>query len=255
MKDIAPILKTLGLLDSEVKVYLVALELGPSTVIEIAGKTRLSRPATYTAINALADRGLMSTVTQGKRRLFASEHPDRLVQYAKRKEQELSEHVSDLERALPALNLRVGGEKPVVKAFEGKEGIHAIIEDLRLSRPKEIEEISNIDAMRAVLAPEDLEPMRRELTRIGARVRGLYAGSSVSREQNADARALPKEFAQFNGNITIYGNKMALVTFTGQLHSVIIENDALAQTMRTMFELAWKGASELPEVPVEGEGE
>lgn len=246
MHDITPTLRSLGLLESEVKVYLAALEGGPSTVIDLAGATRLSRPATYTAIETLTERGLMSTVQAGKKRLFSAEHPDRLLQYAKRRESELAERVADLERALPDLALRVGGEKPIVKSFEGKEGIQAIIEDIREARPQRIDEITNVDAMRAVLAQGELQPIRQELERIGTKVRGLYAGSNLRPSLNTDARVLPERLRHFKGNISVSGKRIAIITFTGKLHSIMIESEDLADTLRTLFDLAWETAKEFP---------
>ncbi|MDO8425085.1 MAG: helix-turn-helix domain-containing protein [bacterium] len=248
MKDIAPILKSLGLLESEVKVYLAALELGPSTVIEIAKSTRLSRPATYTAIGTLSERGLMSTVTRGKRKLFAAEHPERLLHYAQRKEQELSERVADLGRLLPELTLRVGGEKPVVKSFDGKEGIHALVEDIRSVRPKEILEMTNVDAMFAVIASEDLAPLRRELQSIGSRVRGLYRGERIAPPSvpGSEKRILPDAFGDFQGHLAIYSHHVAFAAFTGKMHAVIIENGEVVNTLRVLFELAWAKAQEFP---------
>lgn len=243
MHDITPTLRSLGLLESEVKVYLAALEGGPSTVIDLAGATRLSRPATYTAIETLTERGLMSTVQAGKKRLFSAEHPDRLLQYAKRRESELAERVADLERALPDLALRVGGEKPIVKSFEGKEGIQAIIEDIREARPQRIDEITNVDAMRAVLAQGELQPIRQELERIGTKVRGLYAGTNLRPSPNTEARVLPERLRHFKGNISVSGKRIAIITFTGKLHSIMIESEDLADTLRTLFELAWETAS------------
>lgn len=246
MHDITPTLRSLGLLESEVKVYLAALEGGPSTVIDLASATRLSRPATYTAIETLTERGLMSTVQAGKKRLFSAEHPDRLLQYAKRRESELAERVADLERALPDLALRVGGEKPIVKSFEGKEGIQAIIEDIREARPQRIDEITNVDAMRTVLAQGELQPIRLELERIGTRVRGLYAGSNLRPSPNTDARVLPERLRRFKGNISVSGKRIAIITFTGKLHSIMIESEDLADTLRTLFDLAWETAKEFP---------
>lgn len=246
MHDITPTLRSLGLLESEVKVYLAALEHGPSTVIDLAGATRLSRPATYTAIDTLSTRGLMSTVQAGKKRLFSAEHPDRLLQYAKRRQSELTERVADLERALPDLALRVGGEKPIVKSFEGKEGIQAIIEDIRESRPQRIDEITNVDAMRAVLAQGELAPIRMELERIGTKVRGLYAGTNLRPSQNTEARVLPERLRHFKGNISVSGKRIAIITFTGKLHSIMIESEDLADTLRTLFDLAWETAREFP---------
>ncbi|MDO8598686.1 MAG: helix-turn-helix domain-containing protein [bacterium] len=242
MQDIAPILRSLGFLESEAKVYLASIELGPSTVIDLAGATRLSRPATYTAVEALRERGIMGTLVVGKRRLFSAEHPDRLLAYAQRKATEVRDRVSDLSRAVQELALRMGGEKPVVKAFEGKEGIQAIIEDVRATRPKTMEEISNIDALRAVVSAEELAPMREELARSGCTIRGLYTGERLKPTSITDARVLPDRLAKFRGNVSIYGNKIALMTFAGKLHSIMIEDAILAETMRTLFEAAWEGA-------------
>lgn len=246
MQDIAPLLRSLGFLESEIKVYLAALERGPSTVIDLSSATHLSRPATYTAIEALAERGIMGTLSLGKKRLYTAEHPDRLVQYAKRREGELHARVEDLARLLPELVLRVGGEKPIVKAFEGKEGIQAIIDDIKQTRPRTMEEIANIDALRLVVRPEELAPMRDELQRIGTKIRALYAGDDVTATAITDARLLPPELRGFRGNISIYANKVALVTFVGKFHSVIIEDAAIAGTLRMLFELAWATAKEFP---------
>ncbi|MBI2483017.1 hypothetical protein HYV74_02440 [Candidatus Uhrbacteria bacterium] len=247
MKDVAPILRSLGLLDSEVKVYLAALELGPSTVIDLASETRLSRPATYAAIESLTKRGLVTTLQSGKKRLFAGEHPDRLLQYAKRRELELQERVSELTRAVPELALRIGGAKPVVKVYEGKEGVLAIIESISASRPKQIDEITNVDAMQAVILDEERKPIVSEIQRVGTKVRGLYAGSSIKRSAHAQKRVLPQEFSGFRGHISTSDNSVALVTFAGKMHSVLVESEELAATFRVLFELAWQRAAEFQE--------
>lgn len=248
MRDVTPILRSLGLLESEIKVYLGALERGPSTVLDLAKETRLSRPATYAAIDSLTERGLMGTLQMGKKRLFAAEHPDRLLHYAQQRESELHGHVADLARAISELALRIGGERPVVKAFEGKEGIQAIIEDMKRTRPQTMDEIANIDAMRTVVSKEDLAPMREEFIRARTKIRGLYSGSDVRVVDGAEGRLIPPPLAAFRGDIAIYANKIALVTFAGKFHSVIIEDAILADTLRVLFAVAWIGAKEFPEI-------
>jgi len=58
MRNITPILQSLGLLESEVKTYETLLHHGAMTVIDISKRTKLSRQATYVAISGLTDRGL-----------------------------------------------------------------------------------------------------------------------------------------------------------------------------------------------------
>lgn len=242
MKDIKPILRALGLLDSEVKTYLKALEKGPSTVLELAQASKLSRQATYTAIQALTRRGLVSSAEHGKKHLYAAEHPDKLLTYSERRVSDLKEKLDDLRRALPELELRVGGEKPVVKVFEGKEGIRAIIDDMRATHAKHSEEITDLEAMARVLTPKDLKPMREELRKIGAHIRGLYAGEFSATPVSSERYPVPKDRHGFKSNIGIYGDKIAMVTFEGKMYSIIIESKALTKALRVLFEFAFEGA-------------
>lgn len=244
MKDIAPILRSFGLLESEIKTYMAALENGSGTVLDLAKLTKLSRQAVYVAIDALTARGLMSSALRGKKRFYAAEHPDKLLAYARRHENEVKEKMKDLERILPEIELQIGGERPVVRVFEGKEGMRAIIEDMRMTRSKESVEISDLEAMYKVLTPDDLKAMRIEVKKSGSHVRGLYAGTPGEKVVSVDRFSLPKEFWGFKSNIGIYGeDKIALVTFEGKMYSVVIESKALTKALRTLFELAFKGGA------------
>lgn len=243
MKDIASILRSLGLLESEIKTYMTALEHGPQTALDLADKSKLSRQGVYTAIESLMERGIMSSVLRGKKRFYAAEHPDKLLAYAKRRATEMNERVQDLERSLPELELQIGGERPTVRMFEGKEGVRAIISDMEQSMPKEVQEMADFDALNKVLSKEDLLPLKRQIDKRKTRVKGIYAGTpSGPTRVNVDRFYLPKEYKNFHSNITIYGDKIALVTLEGKMYSVILESAVLANTLRILHELALKCA-------------
>ncbi len=241
MEKISPILKSLGLLDSEVSTYLAALEKGPSTVIDLTKASKLSRQATYTAIEILTERGLMSSVLRGKKRFYTAEPPEKLLSYAKRKDQELHEQVNDLERALPELELQIGGEKPVVKVFEGKEGIKTIIQDIETAAVDESFEITDVDAMYRVLTPEDLKEMRGKLKRKKRQVYGIYTPSEAPKSETvtSEQAVLSDEEIGFDSNIGIYGSKVMLVTFRGKMYSVVIDSEPLAEAMKILFKHAY----------------
>jgi sugar-specific transcriptional regulator TrmB len=242
MKDITPILRSLGLTESEVSTYLTALEKGPSTVLDLAKAAGLSRQAVYVAIDALGERGLMSSTLVGKRSLYSADAPEQLLAYAKRHEQDLRRRTEELERLLPELKLQVGGEKPVVRVYEGKEGIRASLADVQRTKPKEAYEIADLDAVRAVMPAEEVEPVRRELKKIGTKVYGIYSGKMSDTELKVDRLALPKELGGFNANITVYEDKVAMITLENKLYSILIESASLANAIRTLFKLAMKNA-------------
>ncbi len=239
MKDIAPILRSLGLLESETKTYLAALEHGPQTVIDLAKGTRLSRQATYLAIEALTERSLMSSVLRGKKRFYAAEHPDKLLAYAKRSRMDMDQRIQDLERTLPELELQMGGERPIVKVFEGKEGIRAVMDELSQKNAKvmRIDELSDLNAVYASLTPQDLVPFRDRLKKHKPEAHLLVAGEPNS-PTPYERFILPKEFWGFKSDIVVYDNYVHLVTFEGKMHSILIESPSLVRAFRVLFELA-----------------
>lgn len=256
MKDIVPILRSLGLLESEIKTYLMAFEKGAGTVLDLAKATRLSRQAVYVAIESLSKRSLMTSALHGKKRYYSAEPPDKLLLYAERREQDMKEKIADLKRTIPEFALSMGGSRPIVKVYEGKEGLKAVLEDIQTTEYRgEAVEITDTDAMKAVASFEDRGPTQRELKKRGGGIKGLYAGENArANEIKGERYLLPKELSDFKSNIGIYGDKIALITFEGKMYSVMIESPALTKTMRILFHLAFRGANDFPRVSQNPEG-
>lgn len=246
MRDISHVLKTLGLLDSETKTYLAALELGPSTVIQLTGKTGISRQGSYTAIEALIGRGLMSSVEKGKKTLYAAESPERLVSFAEARLRTMESTIKEIKAAADDLHLMRKGEKPVVKMFEGTEGFIALREDILESAPTHIEEIANDDSISQLTIDKDISPLKEKLEKMGAKSRVIVISKDnvKSDRRNKEVRQIRRKDINYTGDVIIYGNKIALSSLKGKLIGVIIESEELAQTMRSLFQLAWDRAGE-----------
>lgn len=239
MTHVSTILHALGFVESEIKTYLSSIELGAATVIELTKKTRLSRQATYVAIEALTERGLMASIVKGKKRYYVAEDPEKLASYAKRREQEMKEKLEDLNKILPELKLRAHGEKPIVKMFEGKEGIQAILTDIEQTKPKFAKEIIDLEARNAVISSEDVEPVFKMTQKVGTKVEGLYYGTPLREDAtNTMRNFISKQKGGFKAGITLYGNKVAIFTFTGKMNSIMIESPEIAKTMGILFDQA-----------------
>ncbi len=240
MKNITPILQSLGLLESEVKTYMAALENGAGTAIQLSKTTGLSRQAIYDAVAALSDRGIMSSSLNGKKRFYVAEHPESLLAYAKRKQMHMQTEVEKLERLVPTLELQMGGERPIVRAFEGKESINAIMEDMKQTDFSVGYEITDVDAMYEVLTADDLKSYRMAIKQKGVEFKGLYSSKDGLREQfiPGERRILSEEDAGFQSHVDVVGDKVKMVTFAGKIHAVIIESKHIAHAMRTLMKMA-----------------
>ena len=243
MINIKKILNSLGLLESEIKTYVAALELGPSTVIMLSKRTRLSRQAIYDALGALTDRGIMSSLMRGKKRLYTAEHPETLLQYAQRKQKDLDTQIDKLEHMIPKLELQLNQEKPVVKLFEGKEGVKMMAEVISsVAEGAELYEISDYGAIYSVLSLEDLSVLSKihENKRTTKKVFS-YMLSKRPKSPNVERYMInTKEYPSFSADIFVTENKVFMISFSGNMYAVYIENKDIAQTMKTLFRFAEK---------------
>ena len=80
-------LEKMGLSKGEIKVYKVILNLGICSINKIHENVGIERRNIYDIINKLIDRGLISYVTENKKRLFRTTHPNKLLGYLDEKEE------------------------------------------------------------------------------------------------------------------------------------------------------------------------
>ncbi len=238
--DILKLFTSLGLSATESKVYLASLSLGPNSVQEIAKKAKLSRTSAYAAIEVLQQRGLMSTFERGKKRFFAAEEPENALAHFRGYVKQMEHQIDVLQRALPEVKMMAGGERPAVRFYEGDEAIRSLFHDVDRLKPSFMYEVANLDDVAEMLDPKLLEETRRLLDPARTRTRILYRGALRKKpREHVEFCELPKALGDFHGDIWIYGNHIAFVTFLGKPVTVIIENRAFAETAKVLFEAAW----------------
>lgn len=176
--DIPKLFTTLGLSESETKIYLASLSLGPTSVQDIAKKARISRTAAYDAVATLQDRGLMSTFERGKKKLFAAEDPERAAGYFREQVHKMEEELEALNRAMPEMKLMAGGERPAVRFYEGYEGLRTLFHDVAKLAPDKLDEVSNYEDIYKHLDEKFLLEVREILKPDKMRYRVLHRGAS-----------------------------------------------------------------------------
>jgi sugar-specific transcriptional regulator TrmB len=246
MKDYVAILRNIGLNESEAKVYLTNLELGPSPAHILVKRSGFSRPATYQAIDLLVEKGLLTYVLRGKRNLYIAESPDRLLHVGEAQLKDAQTKVNDLSSVLDTLKMMQRGDRPVMRFVEGLEGLHIILRDLADTKPDSTTEIVNIDALNKVFTAEELKSVQGILANFKASGRALLAGNVSFVRSGVEARILPSNIFNFSGDLIAYGNKLAVVSYKDKLIGVLIESQVIADTFRVLFDLAWIGAKEYP---------
>ncbi|MEK7105308.1 MAG: helix-turn-helix domain-containing protein [Patescibacteria group bacterium] len=254
MDSLSRELMHLGLSEKEAAVYVAALQLGPVPVQDIAKQSKVNRATTYVMIESLEKRGLISSTIKDKKRIFIAEAPDRLLSLIRLQKKELEEQENEMAHLLPKLNalFNRSGEKPEVRYLEGVEGLEMLRREFEKLNGETIQ-IVGYDAFTKAMDHEPTIEHRETLRKKRSLIRAIHV-TERSRADLAtqfedlgdvlDFRVVhPKDFPfKVQGEITVREDVIDLFTYTASPLAIEVRSAILADTLRGLFELAWKGA-------------
>jgi len=250
-------IEELGLSNKEARVYVANLMLGSAGVQQIADTSGIKRVTTYVILEALAGLGLVSQTVKAKKTLFNAESPENLRRVLEKREQLLQDQKHQLEEMLPELGKlkSVPRETPTVKFYDTAEGIITVmktfISEGKKAGVKKVYGISNLDQLHEFF-PEIAEAQTNpDRVSSGITSQFIYTTkrgpiyNESDRAHNRDSRFVPLRQYGLNGDISIVGNKIAMLSLSGSRPiAVVIESKELSKAMLGVFELAWKAASD-----------
>tara|TARA_Y100000310_G_C20644436_1_gene795760 strand:+ start:86 stop:853 length:768 start_codon:yes stop_codon:yes gene_type:complete len=242
-------LEQFGLKEKEAKVYLASLELGVSSVQKIAKKASINRATAYFVLDTLIEQGLVTHFQQGKKRYFAATHPAQLLRLIKQQKLDLEEAEAKLEKeVIPELLSihNVAADKPKVMFYEGINGLRAMREDFLKTKDKEIEAIFPVEGYKSIFSERETKKYREARKKKNIHVRAIYTIPKDSpqplKPDFSKIRKVSNKKFPLTADITLYDNKVAIASFKQkQPYGVIIESKEISETIRSMFNLAWRG--------------
>jgi len=252
-------LRSIGLSEKAALVYAAILEMGTAFPSKIAETTTLNRTTVYHILTDLSVKGLITEIEQKKKRCYQVEPPKRLINFTKMQIRLAEESAECAKKILPEIEglFNLLPHKPRVRYFEGIEGVLAVYEDhLTEKEPYEMLGISNVEALIPSLPHEFVTTYVKTKETRGIKTRAIFPDTKFSTSydkqvyKGIDKKFIPKmkyiptEKFPYNCEITIYGKeKVSIINFQKNvLIGVIIEEKAIADMMRMIFELAWVGA-------------
>lgn len=239
-------LRDLGLSDGEIKIYGALLDIGQSPLNRIHEKTGIERRNIYDILNKLIERGLVSYVTENRRRLFQLANPTKLVGYVDEKMLDLERTKKEVQAMVPEITKKFNAEKPEIDAelFTSEDGVKAVWEACL-----EHKKIYFIAAGRywPINKPHYFASwMRRRLAKkiplhILLRQENIKDFKPFPMEK---ARFLPKAFSGHPNVIFVYGDNVANVMLHDQPFAFVIRNKQIAENYIKYFDFLWKQSTE-----------
>lgn len=251
---IAEQLQSLGLKPNEAKIYLALLELGQGTVSEISKTAQLNRTTGYDILERLAVDGLANRLASGKKINYIVEPPIRLKQYLENKKHQAERRLDEAGDVIPQLqNLYKKENKPVIKFFEGRDGIKNIYWHT-LEAKSVIYSILDL----SIYLPEYDQFGKeyiRERSKRGVKEKALVLKNQAGLKYYNDIYKNNKHYQKFTeyrwlekqfpftpaAEVNIYDNVvMGVLVKPGENAAFEIKNPSFANSLKIIFELAWE---------------
>lgn len=237
-------LALLGVGEKSAKVYLAGLALGTTSVQELSHRSGLKRSTVYLHLDELVKQGLFEHLSLNNKKYYRALAPEVL-------EERLKKSLSNFQSELPklvALSAKTTG-KPQVQVFEGEEGIKQMYAEIKKARSFRV--WSNVGVSEAKPFHDSYMELAETVEENGIGVREIVADNKEAKRYSRlvakvsgpsySARTATVEGLQ--NDTIIYDNVVAIFSLHGlNMFVVRIEDAAIADTMRAVFEMAWKTA-------------
>jgi len=243
-------LQDIGLNSDEAKVYLTALELGNKPASIIARKAEFKRVHTYLILGRLIKMGLASKQEKAGIIHFQMIEPEMLDRFLAKKESKLQDYRQRLKTLLPQFQSHKNPsvEMPKVSFYEGVEGLKTMYEDTLVGTESSV--IYGFSDYPSVFSGMEGYVDDYPARRVGQQTKNWIITTETemardyqkrNRKDMRDLRFIPKKYGRFATEVNVYQDKVSIMAFGAEKNGVIIENKAIADTMRVLWKVLWDG--------------
>lgn len=238
------ILQDLGLTQTEIKVYLTLLELGSSSAGKIIEKSNLPNSTIHRDLNSLINKGIISFILEGKRKLYQATNPESFFEFIEDKRRRFEKILPELKKEQEKKN-----KEEIARIYKGVRGIKEVYNLMINTKGKEYNTYGGGPITTKIMGLDWWLNLHKRRVENKLPSRQVFdelvkeAGKEIAKNKLTKIRYISKEFAQFQ-EIIIVEDKVAISVFTENPYAFLIQDKNVAESYRKYFELLWKIAKD-----------
>lgn len=244
-----PILRELGLNESEALIYELLLQTGSVEARELIEPSGLGRGNVYNVLTSLEKRGLVLALHGGSKTRYQAADPTKLTELLQNKEQQLDALRATFQQSLTHMNsaFTLSTGKPAIQLFEGLEGVTQALDD-SLTATGEILTYLDPTHITGSIAEVNAKYFAKRLKK------GVYKRLLINAKQHdaavlgesnqyTESRTCSSPITGLYSVMELYDDKVAFHTYApGKYISFILQNPLVTQLHRSMFEALWSAS-------------
>jgi sugar-specific transcriptional regulator TrmB len=235
----------LGLSKSEATLYLTLLKIGRAGAQELADETGFYDANTYQALERLCDKGIISKIIEGRKRIYQVQKPEALVEFIGKKKDDLEAR----EKLAKELVIKVEKVKKEISSHEtavvykGIAGVKQVYTEI-------IKEKLDYFVFGSPAESEDLiGDYYWQNLHLKQREKKIKAKMIFHKSLRHWKELVPKDIINLKfldekleplTETTIFGTKVAFTVWTEKPVVTIINNKHVADSYMQIFNILWK---------------
>lgn len=240
-------LKNIGLNEKEIILYMELLRADSYSVLDLSKNTNILRTSVYPIIETLKEKGLVSEIKIGKKIRFQAEAPERIGSYIESQKIRLEEQSQLAEEFIPQLKSlsRQTGEKPIVKVYEGRDGIFQANEESfgygKISKDDVAYFVYPFDLVKNLFSEQELKKSKNQRTNRHIKSEAIYTYSEGDRpaSENSVRLRIDGEKYPIKCDVSIFKDMVRIHTLSKSLSSLVIKSQDIADTFKSIFKIAF----------------
>jgi len=238
MDNIIENLHEAGLTGNEARVYLELLKKGEISANSIAKSISMDRTLTYTVLNHLIEKGMVSYIIRENKKFFVAANPENLMNNIRKREAITADLIEELKKIQ-----KISGESQEITVYEGKKGLRTLITEIAKSKI-----VYSFGATGRLYDTLYESPhLTKEMLKEGMKGKIIFSSKCknhpFTKFKNIKCRYLD---VKSEATTTIFDDKITIHLIKEKPIIIIIKNKLIADSYRAYFEVLWMQAKETP---------
>lgn len=241
-------LKSLGLSEKEIKIYLACLKLGSSKASEIASYAKIERQASYYILKLLMKKGFISETIKSGVQYYEVSNPKTLlrkIEEEKKTKEEAIKEIIDEQKKLK----NVAIPKARVSWYEGVEGFKTILREMLEVEDKELYSYNPEKVIKFIPLFLESYALKRKEKKIKTKIISeettfLKDEKKKEKEKLREIKFLDEIMKGKDYGLAIAKDKVIFVRVTEKEQiGIKIEDESFAELQKNIFNVLWEKAS------------
>lgn len=238
----------IGLSDKEAKVYMSLLKVDDANAAAISKSSNINRTTVYPILESSKHKGLVEEIEKNGKSTFRSNSPEKIETYIEEQKIKLDEQSKLVRDMIPKFKAvaRGLGERPIVEYYTGKEEVLRSAKNMFTSGEEGVlYVIYPRDEIEKSFSPKELDSLKQKRIEKNIKIVSIYSYSQgeYNSDITLDRKRVDPEKYPIKAEIGIYGESTRIHIFGKHAGTVFIKSVDVAETLRSLFRLAFDGSN------------